>query len=213
MRSSASARSKSTSASTEKSPLDSRLPNRAELHEEAHSRTSVRHRLLHSILVSACAANFGVNKRVTMEHLVTDRCGMTPWWWLSVLTVTLPVYVALRRTRSIWIATAAFVAGFVLAAALEGMLASVFNLMTGTSVAFADAIAHATQFPMKFLLGLLLTVAGALNPARLFMVPYVVDDILQDQGLRSSCCKTLLTTLRPHRHDRRTVCGRDSWAS
>ena len=107
---------------------------------------------------------------------------MTPWWWLSVLTVALPVYVALRRTRSIWIATAAFVAGFVLAAALEGMLSSVYSLMTGKAVAFPDAIEHATQFPVKFLLGLLLIVAGALNPARLFMVPYVVDDILAGSG-------------------------------
>jgi hypothetical protein len=107
---------------------------------------------------------------------------MTPWWWLSVLTVALPVYVALRLTRSIWIAPAAFVAGFVLAAALEGMLSSLFNLMTGKAVAFADAIAHATQFPMKFLISVLLILAGALNPEPLFLLPLVVADILEGSG-------------------------------
>src|SRR5262245_5464879 len=104
---------------------------------------------------------------------------MTPWWWLSVLTVALPVYVALRWTRSIGIATAALFAGFVLAAALEGMLSSVFDLMTGKAVAFADAIAHATQFPMKFLIGVLLILAGALNPEPLFLLPFVVADIME----------------------------------
>jgi hypothetical protein len=62
------------------------------------------------------------------------------------------------------------------------MLSSVFDLMTGKAVAFADAIAHAKQFPMKFLIGVLLILAGALNPEPLFLLPFVVADILEGSG-------------------------------
>src|SRR5262245_1808563 len=107
---------------------------------------------------------------------------MTPWWWLSVLTVALPVYIALRRTQSIWIAMAAFVCGLALAAALEGAFFAAERLMSGKAVAFADAVAGAMHFPMNFFIALLLTVAGALNPERLLLVPRIVEDILAGLG-------------------------------
>lgn len=103
---------------------------------------------------------------------------MTPWWWVSMLIVTLPVYVALRRKGDIWIAIAAGAGGLVLGAVLEGMLSTAYRLMTGDVVTFMDAAAKAVNFPLDFFLGLLVVLAGALNPELLFLAPRVVGDVL-----------------------------------
>jgi hypothetical protein len=103
---------------------------------------------------------------------------MMPWFWVSMLSVALPVYVALRRRRNIWIAIAACVGGLVLAAVLEGLLFAAESLMTGNAVTFMDAVSKAVNFPRDFLVSLLFIVAGALNPELLFSLPRVFEDIL-----------------------------------
>jgi hypothetical protein len=136
--------------------------------------------------------------------------------------VALPVYITLRRTRSIWIALAAFVCGLLLGAALEGAFFAAERLMTGRPVAFADAVASAMHFPLNFFVALLLTVAGALDPERLFLVPRIVEDILAGSGgsalrglkislqafdLLASIIVPVAAALLPHRAARWRVIG------
>jgi len=119
---------------------------------------------------------------------------MTPWWWVSVLTVALPVYLALRRRRNIWILIAACAGGLVLGAVLEGVLFVAESQMTGNAVTFMDAVAKAVNFPLDFFVALLFIVAGALNPELLFWMPRVVEDILA--GLVGSDLRRLKSSLQ-----------------
>src|SRR5262252_5504896 len=110
---------------------------------------------------------------------------MEPWWWVSTLTVVLPVYLALRRRRNIWAILAACLLGLALGAVLEGVFFATDKLIAGENFIFADAIVKAVEFPKNFFVGLLFIVAGALNPELLsLLVPRVVEDILSDSTLR-----------------------------
>src|SRR5262249_29405138 len=101
-----------------------------------------------------------------------------PWWWLSALTVALPVYLALRRRRNIWAIIAACLLGLAFGAILEGGFFAADKLTTGEAFIFEDAVAKAAGFPKNFFTGLLFIVAGALNPELLFLLPRVIEDIL-----------------------------------
>ena len=145
---------------------------------------------------------------------------MTPWWWLSVLIVVLPVYIALRRRRNIWVAVAACVVGLVLGAVLEGMLSVAYGFGFGETVTFRDAVAKATHFPVDFLVGLLLIVVGALNPEPLLLLPRIIEDILAGAAgsdlrrlmislsvfnLMASCIVPFVAAIHGHRTVRWTV--------
>jgi len=153
----------------------------------------------HASLVSSVRvrelSQFRRQQAHTDRILIPSRAGanMTPWWWLSVLIVVLPVYIALRRRRNIWVAVAACVVGLVLGAVLEGMLSVAYGFGFGETVTFRDAVAKATHFPVDFLVGLLLIVVGALNPEPLLLLPRIIEDILA--GAAGSDLRRLMISL------------------